>query len=760
MVTDIHEVGTVKIGDESYRLVRTKENIQAWSIESADEPPWENGLPPMLSEVEETWHLGGFKSREGIEGTTEYGDTDDRWPLQMLPGPYVTPLLGTSSAPLGAFYYKYFPNPPTWVDDTAEAGTPGGTPFTLLKTNNQDFFYIGCTTKFDMLTFNIVTPCEVSLPLDWEYSTGPSAWTDITAEYDTTHGFYNSGSVVWESGVQTGWVQSVVQGVTAYWVRVSTITAPYIGPTADFIAITAFDASFLGTPTHIFECLGYIFVLKGRYVYRINPSTLETILSKDFGAGVNTIDGLRWETDIGLVTTDATTNSLWKVTAIVGGGPDTWTQTTTVAAYRLATGIDRLYKISKAGVLRNLSTGLDPMTETNWADTIQCGFTDTLPTSLVAFEDSVLVGKPEGLYGVSAEEGTGVPLISRMVRNTNNCLGMKVIEPYVFVPHSRGVYRHIPGVSTESVGLEKEVLNQIAGGQFVHKGFAVDNQWIYSLVQTATFGSWMTISRDARSGESTVGPMVWDTLINLGNITLYPCIHISTLTTPPTLWFPYSSAIGMGYIKLPASGGPPDSTSTFALSAIRYSPRYNFGDWNSKDFPKIEVACKGVSTSRYWNLAYSIDGGAWVTMDSFGVPMAVTSEGVKTFYFASTAVGKEIQYRYSYTGPAADTAPAPLVYFRRFAIPQSRKLPVVRAQLHLAEGQRHDRGIDPRTAIQQFSDLLVLSEQAASVVASGPWGENEAVWIRKIEPLEAFVQEGSTEPELIAAVYIQKRETS
>ncbi|GAG13080.1 unnamed protein product, partial [marine sediment metagenome] len=84
-----------------------------------------------------------------------------------------------------------------------------------------------------------------------------------------------------------------------------------------------------------------------------------------------------------------------------GGGPDDWTQTTSVVAYRIAAGLDRFYKVTKTGELSNLSTGLDPVEDEDfYADRIQMGSTVDLPTALAAFEKTVLVGKPEGLYGV------------------------------------------------------------------------------------------------------------------------------------------------------------------------------------------------------------------------------------------------------------------------------------------------------------------------------------------------------------------------
>ncbi|KKL56578.1 hypothetical protein LCGC14_2244030, partial [marine sediment metagenome] len=324
-------VGVVKIGDESYLLAETDEQ-QAWQEQYLHEPPWSEGLPSMLSEPQETWHLGGLKSKQGIPGTSEYGqNTDTRFPFRLLPGPAVTVVTLTSS---------------------------------------------------------------------------------------------------------------------------------------------------IANPTRIFEALGYIWAVCGRYIYRIDPSDDSIVQSKDLGAGVAGIDGMKWEDDTGLVTSDEADQSLYEVTAI--GSPDTWAQAAAgIAPYRLAAGIDRLFGIEDSGLLRNVVSGLDPMVAINWADRIQCGEKSTKPTGLLAFEKTVLAGKPEGLFGVSPE-GKGIPLIKRMVRDSTNCQGMRMHEPHAIIPHSRGVYRFLPGL-VESMGLEKELMNEsIIRGRF--KDFSTDNQWLRGLL--------------------------------------------------------------------------------------------------------------------------------------------------------------------------------------------------------------------------------------------------------------------------------------
>lgn len=603
----ITNVGSCQIDSKSYRLVRSG-NHQAYVQGFEDEPPWQGGAPPLVSEEQFTWHLGGLKSRPGIPGTSEYGkNSDGRFPFRLLPSAKINSLTLTSSA---------------------------------------------------------------------------------------------------------------------------------------------------SNPSSIFEAMGYVFVVAGQRVYRIDPATDTVVLSKDFGSDIGVM-GLRWEEDYALVTTSATTQSLWKLVTggIVGGGPDTWTQTAAVAAYRLAVGINRLFKITKAGELRNVSTGLDPMTDANWADNVQVGETSTLPTGLLAYERTAFVGKPEGLFGVG-DDGFGLPLIKRMARDTDNCLGMALFDPWVLVPHVRGLYRYVPGLA-EACGLEKEKLNESpVRGRW--KGFAVDGEWIYGLLAVGA-DTYVMAGRERDEEGLGFGPIVWDTWLYFAAAS--KAIWLSALTSTPRLWF--GNGNNISYAKLSTGAGAPDVDGPeyeFALSGQRFSYKYRFEDWGSKDFPKIDVVGKNLTAARYWDVLYSIDGGAFSNLDVAGAGMRISADGRQTFFLPTTAVGREVQFRFDYTGNVASEA-GELNFWQPFAVPQARRTPVIVIHLLLEEGLRHDEEIEQRSAIAQFNDLSALLEQATAVATSGPWGESLNGKVGRLRIVDT-IQEGDTEPSYIVEVGLQLREAS
>lgn len=519
-------------------------------------------------------------------------------------------------------------------------------------------------------------------------------------------------------------------------------------PAPKMVSVELLDS--VSTPTSLFEALGQLFVVAGQSVYRVDPSDGNVTLSKNFGPGVVAIMGLRWEEDYGLVTTDAGSQSLWKVSAL--GSPDSWVQTSDVVAYRLAAGVDRLYKVSKGGFLKNVSTGLDPMMEDNYADNVQCGKASNLPTGLVAYARTVFVGKPEALYGID-ETGVARPLVSRMMEDSDNCFGMAPADPWVLVPHSRGMYRMVPG-RVESVGLEKEALNESPVRGRI-RAVATDGRWILASLWTGT-DTYILVARDAESEDDSLGPLVWDTWLHLPGETC-DVLYVSSLTSPPRLWFGHGS--DLAYIELTTGAGAPDPLGSgykFAQSGNRYFSRYSFGDWGSKAFNKVLAVGRGCTATTYWTIAYSVDGGNFSGQDAGGNEMRVDADGLHTFTLPATAVGREIQLRATYVGASEDAA-AELVYLEPFAVPQSRKMPVVSVQL-LLSGGLHDETGEPRSALDQMNDLQVLAEQASPVDVEAPWLSGGKAWVRKVRVAEAH-QEGDREPELVVVASLQERES-
>ncbi len=595
-------LGTVFLNTEQYELVRmNKDDTKELSTseEFGEEPPWEKGAPPFVTDAMSTWHLGGLKSRQGIPGTYEYG-----------------------------------------------------------------------------------------------------------VDVNTSRAF-----MVEPSGLQN--------------------------------AVTLTSAS--GPVLSMFECLSYIWAVTAKRVYRIHPTTFAVTLSKDNSAqAYNFVQGIKWEGDYGIITTDDPAVAVWYVTAI--GSPDTWGQSADTYAYYMAAGINRLFKITTAGELKNCLTGLSPVVNANWGDQVQIGDTSNRPTGLFAYERTVYAGKPEGLYGVG-DNGLGMPVIKRTVREADNFRKSTVMDPWLLVPHVRGLYRYMPG-NVESIGLEKELINE-AGIDGRWKAFAIDGDFIYGALQRPSGDTFIMRGRERRAGESGFSPIVWDTWLYTN--TVCQTMFISSQTTDPTLWI--GEANNLAYVKL--KNGP--GAVEYATVGRIHTYKMRFDDWNPKDFPRVDMVGEQLSATKYWELSYSIDGAVASNLDINGAVMRMTTSGKQSFFLPTSAVGKEIQLIISYANNST-TVPPILRYVEVFAVPQSKKVKLISAVLMLETGIRHLRGTENRSVDEQLQDLLTLAESAVPIVAQGPWTTVPVnVHIKRIRVAKEF-QTMNQRPVKLVELALQVRE--
>ena len=242
--------------------------------------------------------------------------------------------------------------------------------------------------------------------------------------------------------------------------------------------------------------------------------------------------------------------------------------------------------------------------------------------------------------------------------------------------------------------------------------------------------------------------------LGIPGTTTSQAMYPSTLTTPPRLWFGNDNDIS--YIKLTDIN---DSTYRFATSGLRYTVKYTFGDWQNKDFPKILVAGKGtLSAARYIDVYYSVDGGAFSALDIDSATMRLNSDGLFTFYLPLAVVGREVQFRFNFTGDST-SAPPEISYFEPFAVPQSKKIPINVIQLHLVADEIGGERMEVRTAAQQLSDLHTLDESSSPLKASGPWGEDKDMWLKSLK-LVSVVQEPDVEAEYLVEVALQERKVT
>jgi hypothetical protein len=123
-------------------------------------------------------------------------------------------------------------------DNTTEAKTSGGTPFTLLALENpsNDLFYLGLDHKFATTYFDIVT-AGAGVTLVKEYWNG-ATWTALTVT-DNTSAFTTDGTITFTA--PSDWATTSVNSQSKYWIRFSSSTQVTTAPTAYSVSPTTGD---------------------------------------------------------------------------------------------------------------------------------------------------------------------------------------------------------------------------------------------------------------------------------------------------------------------------------------------------------------------------------------------------------------------------------------------------------------------------------------------------------------------------------------
>lgn len=113
----------------------------------------------------------------------------------------------------------------SYIDNTTEAATEGGTTFNLLSATS-DYVYVGNTTTFTGIRFKFGVRGR-NTTIKVEYSDG-SIWTTMSSLnndlVDNTSNFRRDGSITFT--VPSNWNKDTVNSANLYWIRISTTTTP------------------------------------------------------------------------------------------------------------------------------------------------------------------------------------------------------------------------------------------------------------------------------------------------------------------------------------------------------------------------------------------------------------------------------------------------------------------------------------------------------------------------------------------------------
>lgn len=130
-------------------------------------------------------------------------------------------------------------------------------------TNDNDYIICGYDTHFHQIEVLLSTKSSHTIDALFEYSTGTGTWLSFSPS-DGTNGFTNNGTIMWQQNLP-GWVSSVVNGVSKYYIRIqrtkNLITTPPIENNIRVVTSTNFGwdengdlsirkLSMIGTPIY------------------------------------------------------------------------------------------------------------------------------------------------------------------------------------------------------------------------------------------------------------------------------------------------------------------------------------------------------------------------------------------------------------------------------------------------------------------------------------------------------------------------------
>lgn len=777
--------GTIELDSKRYELVRESGSQLGYMRQFFNETPWEEGAPGIMARRISSWDKGGLhttleadlrteSNRIRFLSQSEWGEnTDPRWRNRLLPGPRIKSIDTGANTDLITHMWEQparsingvFQRSTIWfvagdkvyvtdnLEDSVVSYNSSSDPPKMGVSWQGENLIVTTTRKIYRRTETVLDtsrPSATGLSAQWTPSAGAN-WQNVDETTQDGSGTYNAGITAGTidlfntSNVTLG--ASVVSGVsiTGY---------VYANPNQDIHNVIRFITRIGGINYYSDN------IIVGSADYA--PYTYTWALSPDSGiawteAEINAAQFGYELVTVGSFESVPLTTFITQLFINVMG--EDWA-TTDADADWLAVGPRRLFKVyvdaTDGVVLKNLEPGLDPTDETNWADEVIIpGVTiDDTIVPLVAFQKTALVATDRGTHAVDID-GSGIRIIERMAWAPRT---LAVQDPYLYVSHGHGITRWFPGIA-ESCGLEQINDNQ-SGVTGVFTAFAFIGKWVFAALTIPNGNTHILVGRDSDQDDID-GPVVWDTFIDTGTTVEVRYLlaarwaGISPSDASFALFFGTDTTLR--YAMFPETGGTPevdDADYEFVISAIRYTSHLYFGDYRDKNFYKVAIKGLNLTSAIYWEFAYRIDSGAWVTTDRDSVNMRVDDNEITEFYLPTSATGQRIQGRLTYTSNDPDVG-GEIEYIEFSSIPQVRRGSNITFLLQLAYQIRHTDSIESRLTLEQFDDLSALVE-GAPILSNGPWGEL-TLSLKELEQIRAS-QTGQNQVELIVKVVGQVRE--
>ena len=390
-----------------------------------------------------------------------------------------------------------------------------------------------------------------------------------------------------------------------------------------------------------------IFVLGGRYMYYIDPTTNTATEDKDFGVGKTAVDMEVFNNE--LVVAMGESEKIY--TRNTSG---TWTQATD-NTFAIAFGVvdSKLWRGEEVNEISNCITA--PRTLASYAPTDGNEYTvgdDTWSiNSIVDFQGSIWVGKGDGFY---AADPTFIfhnqtPQIQKNP-NVDNCKGAFIAHASLWVPFINGLLRIRLG-SALPYGPE---ITWRRDFRFWTRGGIEHNGNIYLICTDEAAGSNTTIFKLVPRDEKR-SSYVYHEWCRLGSSTKgYAITVTSGISTNPELMVTHGNDVK--YLKLGRGGGADidDTNYAYGLTGELETGKFMCGLDQSilTVLVGAEVVCDYSAANESLTLSYRIDGQAYANLlttqeggGSAAITLTTNFQSVRR-YAPTTAEGQFVELKW------------------------------------------------------------------------------------------------------------------
>jgi hypothetical protein len=493
------------------------------------------------------------------------------------------------------------------------------------------------------------------------------------------------------------------------------------------LSTTAWDDSATAEAKHQFiEFNGSWFAIGARYCHKWDAAGSEWDTDKDFGATSAAIKG------------GAT---IFANTLIVGVGntDDYWSRTTAGVWSQPAAGIvaqlmslvgNTIWRVFNSNQLSSSVNG------TTWATAVSIGDSNNVATLLTDYNGNPHVGKAEGLF-----EYDGTTVRNRLAElgfrlNAQNCRGGKPSRGKLYLPVGPALWQYTAdAVQTEgkptrsaevlAPNITKASNNEVRGKI---KDLWPDVDYLWGIL-AAQSGTYYIVSYDYNP---TPG-QGWHQPVATGTTAITALGRFQDATGNPRIWYSEGTAAPK-YFLLPLDAINPyaDSAYLYGTTGDIYMPieADTFDDVN-KSYLSIKFEVDNVTTARYVDISYALDGGADTSL------RRITGTGLSTVFFPSTAQGRRIQLHLKLTTDSSAQTPRVLPFSRHYQLRFERK----KQWTFNIEASRFSGPNIPKDALAQLRAVEAARDSVAPITFvdkdNRPW----TVFATKIGNIEESIDD-------------------